>query len=53
MFGSLRPSTTLSETELRSFSARRIREDDELAGTLSVSEGLLDEITDIAEGRQD
>jgi hypothetical protein len=52
MFDSLQPSTALSETELRSFGARRIREDDELAGTLSASEGLLDEITDIAEGRR-
>lgn len=53
MFGSLGASTILSETELRSFTAWRIREDDELAGALSASDGLLDEITDIAEGRQD
>jgi TIR domain len=53
MFGSLQPSQILSETELRSFGARRIREDDELAATLSTIDGLLDRLTDIAEGHQE
>jgi hypothetical protein len=53
MFGSLQPSSAYSETELRSFGARRIREDDELAGTLSIADGLLDKLADIAEPRQE
>ena len=53
MFGSLRPSQILSETELRRFGVRRIREDDELAATLSISDGLLDKLTAIAEGHQE
>jgi hypothetical protein len=53
MFSSLRPSQILSEAELRRFGARRIREDDELAATLSTADGLLDKLTDIAEGHRE
>jgi hypothetical protein len=53
MFGSLRPSQIFSETELRSFGVRRIREDEELAATLSIKDGLLDKLTAIAEGHQE
>lgn len=50
MFARLRPST-FAERELRDFAARRLRDDDELAETLSCHDGLLDRLIEIAEAQ--